>query len=192
MKRFKYRIVPLLALLFISACSTTHEQDGGGEIPSSAQGGKRSGDNTTSSYPGGSALGMTELQGIDAEGNALGGAFDDPRSPLSKQTIYFEFDSSQVRQEFMPVIYAHAAYLAAHPEQRIILQGHADERGSREYNIALGEQRSKSVARIMQMHGVTGRQLQVVSYGEEKPAVFGHDKSAWELNRRVEIIYLEQ
>ncbi len=191
MTRFKMRFVPFLVLVFLSACSTTHEQDGGGSSNLETSPGDTSGGDATSAYPGGSSLSVTEIQGIDAEGNAMGGAFDDPRSPLSKQTIYFEYDSSQVKQDFMPVIYAHAAYLAAHPNQQIILQGHADERGSREYNIALGEQRSKSVARIMQMHGVTGRQLQVVSYGEEKPAVFGHDKSAWQLNRRVEIIYTE-
>ncbi|MDD5274204.1 MAG: OmpA family protein, partial [Methylovulum sp.] len=75
------------------------------------------------------------------------------------------------------------------PSQHITLEGHGDERGSREYNIALGEQRAKSVASIMKIQGVSESQISVVSYGEEKPAAFGNDESAWELNRRVEINY---
>jgi peptidoglycan-associated lipoprotein len=98
-------------------------------------------------------------------------------------------DSSQVMPDFVPVIAAHAQYLIANPGQHITLDGHADERGSREYNIALGEQRAKSVANMMKVKGVSENQLQIVSYGEEKPAVFGSDESAWEQNRRVEIVY---
>ena len=87
------------------------------------------------------------------------------------------------------MVAAHAQYLASHPNQRVILAGHADERGSSEYNIALGEQRAKSVERMMRAQGVAANQLDVVSYGEEKPAVQGHDESAWQMNRRVEVGY---
>lgn len=122
----------------------------------------------------------------------LGPEFSDPSNPLSKSTIYFMFDSSQVQQDFIPVIAAHAQYLLSHPNRRLTLEGHADERGSSEYNIALGEQRAKSVARMMKVQGVSESQLQVVSYGEEKPAVEGHDEAAYQLNRRVELLYQGQ
>jgi peptidoglycan-associated lipoprotein len=98
-------------------------------------------------------------------------------------------DSSEIMSDFTPVIAAHAQYLIANPGQRITLEGNGDERGSREYNIALGEQRAKSVASIMKVQGVPENQLDIVSYGEEKPAAFGNDESAWEKNRRVEIVY---
>ncbi|MCK4842600.1 MAG: peptidoglycan-associated lipoprotein Pal [Methylococcales bacterium] len=108
---------------------------------------------------------------------------------LSIRTIYFSFDDSQVQQDFIHIINAHALYLKNNSSQRIVLEGHADERGSREYNVALGEQRAKSVYRIMKMQGVSDSQVQIVSYGEEKPAASGMNESSWQLNRRVEIAY---
>lgn len=115
--------------------------------------------------------------------------FSDPASPLSKRTIYFEYDSSQVLNEFFPVIEAHAQYLMVHPNQRITLEGHSDERGTREYNIALGEQRAKSVFKMLQLIGVMSNQVDIVSYGEEKPIAMGYDNDSFALNRRVEIVY---
>jgi peptidoglycan-associated lipoprotein len=119
----------------------------------------------------------------------LGPEFSDPNNPLSKRTIYFMIDSSQVQEDFIPVIAAHAQYLVANPGQHVILEGNADERGSREYNIALGEGRAKSVANMLKVQGVSERQISLVSYGEEKPAAMGNDETAWELNRRVEVVY---
>ena len=110
-------------------------------------------------------------------------------SPLSKRTIYFEYDSSQVLNEFFPVIEAHAQYLMAHPNQRIVLEGHSDERGTREYNISLAEQRAKAVFKMLQLIGVMNNQVDIVSYGEEKPVAMGHDNDSFALNRRVEIVY---
>lgn len=121
--------------------------------------------------------------------NGLPPEFSDPNNPLSKRTIYFMLDSSQVQQDFIPVIAAHARYLLANPSQHVVLEGNGDERGSREYNIALGEQRAKSIAAMLKAQGVSESQLAVVSYGEEKPVAMGHDESSWELNRRVEIAY---
>ena len=94
-----------------------------------------------------------------------------------------------MHEEDRPIIEAHAGYLAAHPNARVILEGHTDERGSREYNLALGERRSIAVRQMMTVLGVSPDQIQVVSYGEEKPAAEGHDEEAWRLNRRVEITY---
>jgi peptidoglycan-associated lipoprotein len=101
------------------------------------------------------------------------------------------YDSSQVQQDFIPVIAAHAQYLLEHPAQHIVLEGHADERGSSEYNIALGEQRAKSVHRMMKSHGVSDSQMEIISYGEEKPVANGMDEASWLLNRRVEIAYYQ-
>ena len=142
-------------------------------------------DASTSGLNGGSGM-----SGSDMYPNAgIGPEFSDPNNPLSKSTIYFMLDSSQVQDDFVPVIAAHAQYLVAHPDQHVIMEGHGDERGSREYNIALGEQRAKSIVSMMKVQGVSESQLQVVSYGEEKPVAAGHDEAAWELNRRVEIAY---
>lgn len=147
-------------------------------------------DASTSGLNNGSGLSGSEMNSSGMYPNAgIGPEFSDPNNPLSKSTIYFMLDSSQVQDDFVPVIAAHAQYLVAHPDQRVVLQGHGDERGSREYNIALGEQRAKSIASMMKVQGVGNGQLDVVSYGEEKPASLGHDEASWELNRRVEIIY---
>ena len=134
--------------------------------------------------------GVTTASGLTAtEALMLTTEFSDPASPLSKRTIYFEYDSSQVLSEFFPVVEAHAHYLMTHPNQRIILQGHSDERGTREYNIALAEQRAKSVFKMMQLIGVMNHQLDVVSYGEEKPVALGSNDQSFALNRRVEVLY---
>jgi peptidoglycan-associated lipoprotein len=89
----------------------------------------------------------------------------------------------------MQLITAHAAYLAENPGLRVRLEGHADERGSREYNLGLGERRSQSVERLLVLNGAGGNQLETISFGEERPAALGHDENAWWQNRRVEIVY---
>ncbi|HHM04154.1 MAG TPA: peptidoglycan-associated lipoprotein Pal [Gammaproteobacteria bacterium] len=123
-----------------------------------------------------------------AEGTPLD-PLDDPNSAVAKRTVYFDFDSSTVRNEDRTVIEAHAAYLVARPSMTVTLECHADERGSREYNLALGERRCLSVRQMLLLLGVAPAQIEMVSYGEEKPAVAGHDESAWRLNRRVEFVY---
>ena len=118
-----------------------------------------------------------------------GSPLNDPKSPLSTRVIYFEYDSDVIRPEFQSAIEAHAAYLASHPNTAMTLEGHADERGSREYNLALGERRALAVRRQLNVLGGSAGQLRTVSYGEERPATEGHDESAYSMNRRVEIIY---
>jgi peptidoglycan-associated lipoprotein len=114
---------------------------------------------------------------------------DDPNSMLAGRIIYFEFDSARIAPEYEAILSAHAQHLAANSGLRVVLEGHADERGSREYNIALAEQRAKSVDQLFTIQGVTAEQTEVVSYGEERPAAIGHDDESWRLNRRVEIVY---
>ncbi len=116
-------------------------------------------------------------------------SLNDPNSPLSQRVLYFDLDSSQIKPEDQAIITTHAEFLAAHPDISIVLEGHADERGSREYNIALGEKRAKAVKQLMTLQGVAEKQIQVISFGEERPVALGHDESAWSLNRRVEILY---
>ena len=118
-----------------------------------------------------------------------GHPLDDPASALGARTIYFEFDSSDVPESERATIEAHARYLSEHAGALLTLEGHADERGSREYNIALGERRAAAVRQLMTLLGATDPQIRAISYGEERPASDGHDESAWRLNRRVEIVY---
>ena len=115
--------------------------------------------------------------------------FDNPESLLSKRVIYFDFDKSVVRQEYRGIVAAHAAYLAAHGSARMTLEGHADERGTREYNLGLGERRGNAVSGLMSAQGGRGNQMTTVSYGEERPTCRVSDEECWSLNRRVEIVY---
>ncbi len=119
-----------------------------------------------------------------------GMSIDNPASPLSHRTIYFDFDSAEVKDADREILAAHASYLSANPQVRVILEGHTDERGSREYNIGLGERRAKAVARLLEFMGASPSQIETVSYGEEKPADPGHNEAAWAKNRRVEIVYV--
>lgn len=127
----------------------------------------------------------------EGEGAAAGAAMasDEAAAALETRVIYFDFDSSVIKSEFQNVLAAHAEYIAGHPDITVVLEGHADERGSREYNIALGERRAKAVQQVLTLQGVAQKQLQVISFGEERPVALGHDESAWSLNRRVELLY---
>ena len=127
--------------------------------------------------------------GLDTAGTPAFSRLDDPQSPLSVRVIYFEYDSIRVQPQYRAVIEAHGGWLAANPGTVITLEGHADERGSREYNLALGERRARTIKTQLGLLGVTPEQLRLVSYGEEQPAAGGHDEAAWQQNRRVEILY---
>lgn len=111
---------------------------------------------------------------------------------LATRVVYFDFDSAEIKGAGTDVVAAHAKYLGAHAAIRVRLEGHTDERGSREYNIGLGERRAQSVRRALLLQGATDAQISTVSYGEERPAAPGHDEAAWAKNRRVEIVYLTQ
>jgi peptidoglycan-associated lipoprotein len=129
--------------------------------------------------------------------SAAGGSEEGAAAPgplagiLAKRIIYFDFDSSEIKGEGPGVVAAHARYLAANPTVRVRLEGHTDERGSREYNIGLGERRAQAVRRALLLQGATETQLSTVSYGAERPAAAGSNETAWAQNRRVEIVYLK-
>lgn len=133
-------------------------------------------------------------EGAQAGGAEMGGAFagrelEDPDSPLAQRVFYFEYDSSTVSEADRSVLMAHADFLSRHPEVSVVVEGHTDERGSREYNLALGERRAKAVEKLLLLQGAAREQLQVISFGEERPVGLAHDESAWRLNRRVELLY---
>jgi len=115
--------------------------------------------------------------------------FDNSESLLSKRVIYFDFDKSTVRPEYRAIVSAHSAYAAANSSARVTLEGHADERGTREYNLGLGERRGNAVTGLMSAQGARGNQLTVVSYGEERPTCRVSEEDCWSMNRRVEIVY---
>lgn len=117
------------------------------------------------------------------------GVTDTPESLLGRTVIYFDFDSSSIRSEYAQSLAAHARNLTDNSRVVVRLEGHTDERGSREYNIGLGERRAQAVRRALMLQGVRGDQITTVSFGEERPAVSGSDEEAWAMNRRVEIVY---
>lgn len=113
----------------------------------------------------------------------------DPANILSKRSVYFDFDSSLVKDEFKPVIAAHAKYVSQNRDKRMRIEGNTDERGSREYNIALGQRRSEGVKRMLLLLGAREEQVEAVSLGEEKPKELGHTEEAWTRNRRSDMLY---
>lgn len=165
----------LMSIALLSGCSSTAEKDASLL--------------DASLLDGASTQGYSQGSGVSGKQFGADSRFSEPGNTASTQIIYFMYDSSQVQPEFTQVIAAHAQYLVSNPAARIVLEGHADERGSPEYNIALGELRAKAVLRMMKMQGVSDSQIEVVSYGEEKPASKGMNESAWSLNRRVAIVY---
>ena len=117
------------------------------------------------------------------------GPWEDPSNPLYKRTIYFDYDSVEIKPEYLDLIRTHSAYLGTTRSQRVTLEGNTDERGTREYNLALGDRRAESVHQLMLAEGVVPDQMATLSYGEEKPAAPGHNDAAWRQNRRVIIQY---
>ncbi|HMN46241.1 MAG TPA: peptidoglycan-associated lipoprotein Pal [Povalibacter sp.] len=126
--------------------------------------------------------------GTDVSGSALGAEEQAIQAAQRAGTIiYFDYDKADIKSEYVPIVTAHAQFLNGNPGRKLRLEGHSDERGSREYNIGLGERRAQSVRRALLLQGVNEAQLTTVSYGEERPAVQGSDESAYSKNRRVEL-----
>ncbi|MCS3904191.1 peptidoglycan-associated lipoprotein [Methylohalomonas lacus] len=182
MKSLQVRhLLLLLVIALVAGCGGTQEKD---ERSAEVVDGTDSGESMD-----GDAEGGASASGAGEAGKFSGDALDDPSSPLSQRSIYFDYDSSEIRSEYRPIIEAHAEYLAQNSDTRVTLEGNTDERGSREYNLALGERRAESVKRQMVLLGASAGQIKVVSYGEERPVADGHDEEAWRLNRRVDIVY---
>ncbi len=179
MKLRMLKLISVLALsLLFAGCSTL-----GGSTGDSADNGS-----------GAPVAEAGQDAGAETSGAAEGGAWtgsplDNPDSPLFTKVIYFDFDVSEIRADFRDVVIAHGEYLAANPSVTVTVEGHADERGSREYNIGLGERRANAVKALMMAQGASENQIVTISYGEERPAVEGSNEQAWAQNRRAVLVY---
>ncbi len=161
-----------LIVLSISACGTANKN--------------------TTGLPDGGSVGDATVNPVTIDGIDDGSQID-PNSIAGKapkdRVIFFDFNSAEIRPQYLDIITQHGRYLAQNPAGRVRLEGHTDERGTREYNIALGEARAKTIARMLQLQGVSSAQLRTVSYGEELPVDENHSEAAWAKNRRVNVIY---
>lgn len=179
------KVIVVLGVMLLVGCGGTGvTQDGGVPVEDRTGVGTGLEDQGTQDLQEG-----VYTQGLSDTPAFAGDPLDDPESSLATRVVYFDLDSSEIRDQDRAVVEAHATYLASNPQTRLRLEGHADERGSREYNIALGERRANTVQQLMGLFGVGEQQLTSISYGEERPAALGHDESSWQLNRRVTLEY---
>ncbi|MGB1682784.1 MAG: peptidoglycan-associated lipoprotein Pal [Arenicellales bacterium] len=176
MRRFGTIVLVLFLGVAISGCAASKKKGGSAvEVE----------DDTTDSTASGIGTGDTTAgEIIVVEENTT-----DMDDPLGQRVVYFDFDSANLTPEAQRIVEAHAQYLAGNPGMAVVLEGHADERGTREYNLALGERRANAVSQIFQSLGVPADAIRTISYGEERPVSMGQDEGAWSLNRRVEILY---
>jgi len=141
-----------------------------------------------------SSVKLDDVDGANANGSGSGSfgsqPWNDPKSPLFEKSVYFGFDEYTVQTKYQKMLSAHAGYLKANPKQKIIIQGNTDERGTAEYNLALGQRRSDAVRKSLNLMGVSDDQMEAVSFGKEKPKAEGDTESAWAENRRADIVYI--
>lgn len=182
-RRVGLLLVLFASALMLAACGGNKDLRSG-ETPV-AQGGGQGGYGSQGLQ--GENVNVRGLKGIPEEDRAM---FLDPNNPLSTRVIYFGFDSSAIAQRFAPVIQAHARYLAKHPQIHLRLEGHTDPRGTREYNIALGERRAESVQQALAVSGAGNDQITTLSFGEERPAMPGNSREARAKDRRVVLVYV--
>lgn len=186
----KFAVIGLSAAWIAGCSSTSTDTDTAGTAVEDA---------STAVEQAADAVDTDQSYGAD-QGDALSSVIVDDQSEADDQNsmsmlegvqtvFYFDFDKSVIRTDAREALAKHAQYLIANPEARIVLEGHADERGTREYNMALGERRAKAVSRYLTIQGVAASQIETVSFGEEVPVAFAHDMASWQQNRRVEVRY---
>ena len=172
--------IVLAAAAFVAACTTTPDEQTPAPVTDAKPGATKPG---AESKP---------IPRVDVTGKPQAGIdprLKDPNSPLSKRSVYFDFDSFEVKSEFRPLVEAHAKYLRENPNAKMLIQGNADDRGSREYNVGLGQRRSDSVKKMLVLLGARENQLESVSLGEEKPVCAESNEGCWSKNRRGEMLY---
>jgi peptidoglycan-associated lipoprotein len=184
MRRFWTILLVLFLGVTLAGCAASKKKGGTVEVEDATIDG--SGADVTT---GASASGVDSDDATAGEIIIIDQNDSDVDDPLGQRVVYFDFDSSNLTPEAQRVVEAHAQYLTSNPGMAVVLEGHADERGTREYNLALGERRSNAVSQIFQAMGVAPDAIRTISYGEERPISMGQDESAWSLNRRVEILY---
>ena len=137
-----------------------------------------------------SSVKLDDVDGGSSNGNFSSQPWNDPKSPLFEKSVYFGFDEYTIQTKYQNMLSAHAGYLKAHPQQKIIIQGNTDDRGTAEYNLALGQRRSDAVRKALALMGVADAQMEAVSFGKEKPKAEGDTEAAWAENRRADIVYI--
>ena len=170
----------LLAAGLLAACSSAPSTDGQGAAVE---------DRSSASASGVGGSGVTT---VNADGKLAGAAYPelkDPKNILSKRSVLFDYDSYVIKDQYRPLVEAHAKFLVSHPKVRMLIQGNTDERGSREYNLALGQKRADAVKKALGLLGVAESQLESVSLGEEKPSCTDASESCWSANRRGDMLY---
>jgi len=171
------------AALVLAACASTPLEEQPPAPVTDAGGGAAGG------KPGAGTADPRAVARVDAGTSSGIDPLNDPASPLSKRSIFFDFDSFVVKPEFQGTVEAHGKFLVANPTRRVTIEGHADERGSREYNLALGQKRADAVKSRLRLLGAGENQMESVSFGEEKPAATGSDEASWAQNRRADLNY---
>lgn len=146
-------------------------------------------DDLTAGAGAGAGSGGSDLMGSGSGRPSYFSQLQDPNSILSKRSVYYDYDSYTVKNEYRELVLSHARFLRDNASASVILQGNTDDRGSREYNLALGQRRADSVRNMMTLGGARDEQIESVSLGEEKPRALGHGESAWSQNRRTDILY---
>ena len=175
-----------LLTLALAACSSTPLEPSTPSTPSVATPG---GASTTTQAPGSGATTGTTLRPGSVDDGALP-PWRDPANPLSRErSVYFGFDQYAVTPEAAPVLERHGSFLASQPQLAIRIEGHTDERGGAEYNLALGQRRAEAVRQALRIYGVRDSQMETISWGSEKPKALGHDEQAWAQNRRADLVY---
>ena len=169
------------AILF-SACSTTPDTPS----PAGVEDRKPSAPGAKPSPVEGKPVARVEAPRV---GGSPFAQLKDPNSVLSKRSIFYDYDKFDVRDEYRNLVAAHAKFLRENPTAKMLIQGNTDERGSREYNVGLGQRRSDGVKKMLLLLGVKEDQIESVSLGEEKPQAEGHDEEAWSKNRRSDMLY---
>jgi peptidoglycan-associated lipoprotein len=184
-------IAAFAASLALAACSSAVKLDEPAPVENRAGGAQGAGGAGAGGAAGGTAGAAAGSERpvaqvtIDPSKDPL----NDPNNPLSRRSVYFDFDSFTIKDEFRPLVEAHAKYLVSNKVRKVVIQGNTDERGSREYNLALGQKRAEAVRRSLTALGVADAQIEAVSFGEEKPKSAGSDESAFAENRRADIVY---
>lgn len=168
-------ILPAAIAFILAACSSTPETGEGAGAPVESRG------------AGGSTVTTVTTDGV--QGRGLPAVLTDPKSILSKRSVYFDYDSYEVKSEYKDLVTAHAKFLAENRQYKMLIQGNTDERGSREYNLALGQKRADAIRKMLSLLGVREEQIESVSLGEEKPKNEGHNEAAWAENRRGDMLY---
>ncbi|MBL0166675.1 MAG: peptidoglycan-associated lipoprotein Pal [Propionivibrio sp.] len=168
----KQLILTALFAFFIAGCSSTPDTSGQDGAPVETRGG-----------------GVSTVTAGGVDGSRLPAILTDPKSILSKRSVYFDYDKYEVRDEYKDLVTAHAKFLADNRQFKMLIQGNTDDRGSREYNLALGQKRADAIKKMLTLLGAREDQVESVSLGEEKPKNEGQNEAAWAENRRGDMLY---